>query len=301
VEKDARSNSTGEAGDTISPVQPSAARLPAETKLGPLREFIADHFDVDDIGTLAFDIGIKPDEVAGNKASVKARNLIEQTRNRGYLLDLIDTVFNNRPRLTEKLGEVLLDCGLEGMLTTHLQEETRKQIRSVAPPDGMVAIFFSDIAGYSRLAKEEGDKTAFKVLESHNEIVRTRVSEYGGIEVKNWGDLFMVAFGSAKRAVSCAVSTKRNLHANCFLPSGDPVKVRIGIHVGEPLLEKNDYFGNAVNMAARIMSRAEPSQILVSSAVLELVKDVPGLSLSRVGRRKLKNIGSDILWKVDWT
>jgi len=107
-------------------------------------------------------------------------------------------------------------------------------------------------------------------LRSHNAIVREQVSVYGGFEVKSQGDGFMLAFSSATRAVACAIGIQRGLAAYAGKHPDESVRVRIGLHTGEAIVEAGDFYGRHVNLAARIGAAAEGGEILVSSLLKEL-------------------------------
>ena len=98
-------------------------------------------------------------------------------------------------------------------------------------------------------------------MSDHNEIVRRQIGEHAGQEVKTAGDSFMAAFDSARKAVECAVSIQRALHAYNRAHPAQPVKVRIGLHTGEAIHSGRDLLGTSVDAAARIMARAEGEQM----------------------------------------
>jgi class 3 adenylate cyclase/DNA-binding CsgD family transcriptional regulator len=143
-------------------------------------------------------------------------------------------------------------------------------LRPHAAPDGTVTILFTDIEGSTTLNERLGDQRWLEVLRAHNAIVREQVRAHGGYEVKTEGDGFMVAYPSAGRALESAIAIQRALAAY-NQSAEEPVYVRIGLHTGEPIAEEEDFYGTAVNMAARIGARAAGGQILVSEVVRQLV------------------------------
>lgn len=144
-------------------------------------------------------------------------------------------------------------------------------------PEGLVAIMFTDMEDFTRYV-ERGDDAAFAVLKEHNRLVRRTVERWGGRIVKGYGDGFMIAFPSVRRAVAAAVALQRQFEAyNRDRPPDEHVKIRIGIDVGEPIQEGDDYIGRAVNLAARITAQAEGGQVLVSETVKRLAGPLPGL------------------------
>ena len=122
---------------------------------------------------------------------------------------------------------------------------------------------FTDLESSTALTQRVGDEAAQDVLHGHNDAVRKSLKDNGGREVKHTGDGIMAAFPSAVRAVEAALQIQRDL-------AGGEVRVRIGLNAGEPIAEDDDFFGTAVQLAARVCDRAEPGQVLVSNVVREM-------------------------------
>jgi len=133
-----------------------------------------------------------------------------------------------------------------------------------------VTILFTDMAGSTALTQRVGDDVAQDVVRSHDRIVRGALTAHGGNEVKHTGDGLMVSFTSATRAVECAIAIQRAVHAHRETNPQLPLSVRVGVNAGEPLAEGGDYFGTAVQLAARICQHAQPDCILVSAVVRDL-------------------------------
>ena len=133
-----------------------------------------------------------------------------------------------------------------------------------------VTILFTDMEGSTALTQRLGDAAAQKVVNAHNHIVREALTEHGGTEIKHTGDGLMVSFPSATRAVECAVAIQQQLAAYTEKHPDVLLRVRVGLNAGEPVAEAGDYFGTAVQLAARICQLAEPGQILVSGVVRDL-------------------------------
>jgi class 3 adenylate cyclase len=131
------------------------------------------------------------------------------------------------------------------------------------------AIMFTDLEGSTRLTQTLGDTQAMEVLSRHNEIAREALGRTGGREVKHTGDGIMASFASVSGAIEAAVQIQRAL-AEAGAAGKMPIGVRIGIAAGEPVTERDDLFGAAVQLAARLTARAKPHSILVSSAVRDL-------------------------------
>ena len=148
--------------------------------------------------------------------------------------------------------------------------ETRPDLSASSAEDGTVTIAFTDIEDSMRLNAFLGDRRWLEVLRAHNDVVKSVTTEHGGSVVKNQGDGFMLAFPSARRALTCAQAIELAV-ADAFRDPGSPIRVRIGLHVGETVHEGDDHFGHAVNYAARVASAADGGEIVVSSLVYGLL------------------------------
>jgi class 3 adenylate cyclase len=150
-------------------------------------------------------------------------------------------------------------------------EVEQPDLRSHAAPDGTVTIMFSDIEGSTQANERLGDQRWMELLRTHNALVRDAVHAHGGFEVKSQGDGFMVAFGSARRALQCAIAIQRAL-AEQNATAEETVRVRIGLHTGEAVREADDFYGRHVVLASRIASQAVGGEILVSALLKELTQ-----------------------------
>ena len=117
-----------------------------------------------------------------------------------------------------------------------------------------------------------GDRQWLELLRDHNGIVRQNLASYGGYEVKSQGDGFMVVFSSARSGLDCAVGMQRDFSEFNARRGGDDVRVRMGVHVGEALRDGDDFYGNSVNLAARIAADAQGGGISASPIVKELTE-----------------------------
>ncbi len=163
-----------------------------------------------------------------------------------------------------------LKTSIDAVASTVQRE--RPDLRRHTAPDGTVTILFTDIEGSTAMTERLGDQRAQEVLRAHNAIVREQIGAHGGFEVKAQGDGFMVAFQSARRALRCAIAIQHAFAANGARGSGEPIRVRIGLHTGEPIKEAEDFFGKAVILAARIADQARGGEILASSLLKELTE-----------------------------
>ena len=126
---------------------------------------------------------------------------------------------------------------------------------------------------------------ASELIRTHNEIFRREVAAHRGHEVQTFGDSFMIAFSSVRRAVLCAIALQRSFAAYSDSHSDLPIRVRIGLHVGEAVRESTDFFGRAVILAARISGLAQGGQILVSSTLHDVAVSAGDLRFSPAGER----------------
>jgi class 3 adenylate cyclase len=157
-------------------------------------------------------------------------------------------------------------------------------------PTGTVTLLFTDIEGSTRLLQELGDGYV-RLLEDHHRLLRQAFAETDGHEVDTQGDAFFVAYRRAKDAVAGAVAAQRTLASHAW-PKGADVRVRMGIHTGEPTVGADRYVGLGVHKAARICSAAHGGQILLSGATCGVVQDdLPaGAGLRDLGERRLKDV-----------
>ena len=134
---------------------------------------------------------------------------------------------------------------------------------------GVRTILFTDLVSHTEMMSRLGDDQGRKVLREHEDMTRRQLNEYGGDEVKSMGDGFMASFGSVSKAVECAIALQRAF-ARHNETGEEPLSVRVGLNVGEPIEDGGDLFGATVIMAARIAAKAEGGEILVANAVREL-------------------------------
>jgi predicted ATPase len=151
-------------------------------------------------------------------------------------------------------------------------------------PTGTVTLLFTDIEGSTRLLDELGERYA-GVLAEHRRALRDAFSRHGGVETGVEGDALFYAFRSAAAAVAAAAEGQRSL-------SDGPVRVRIGVHTGEPLVTDEGYVGPDVHRVARIMSAGHGGQVLISQTTRELLDSE--LELRDLGEHRLKDISAPV-------
>ncbi len=154
---------------------------------------------------------------------------------------------------------------------------------------GTVTFLFTDIEGSTRLLKQLGERYG-DVLTEHQRTLRDAAERCEGREVDSQGDSFFFAFGSAKSALAAAVIAQRELAEHRW-PDGAQVRVRMGLHTGEPAVGDERYVGLGVHRAARIGAVAHGGQVLLSNATRELVEEeVGGVTVRELGSYRLKDI-----------
>jgi class 3 adenylate cyclase/tetratricopeptide (TPR) repeat protein len=151
-------------------------------------------------------------------------------------------------------------------------------------------MLFSDIEGSTALLRKLGDRYA-GALSAQRALLRSAFADYGGQEMGTEGDSFFVVFGSAADAVHCCVAAQRALSGHDW-PGGIPVRVRMGLHSGEPVRHEDGYVGLDVHRAARIAAVAHGGQVVLSEATRQLAGSrLPGgVSLRDLGWHRLKDI-----------
>src|SRR6516225_184753 len=159
----------------------------------------------------------------------------------------------------------------------------------------LAAILAADVAGYSRLigADEGGTLRALKATRS--ELIDPTIAAHGGRLVKTTGDGLLVEFGSVVGALRCATEVQAGMaERNATVPADKRIEFRIGINMGDIVVEDGDIFGDGVNVAARLEALAEPGGICVSARVQEEAAGKLGLSFEDMGEQARKNIARPV-------
>jgi class 3 adenylate cyclase len=211
---------------------------------------------------------------------------------------LVERCFDLKLRLQ---GIDTVDISTSIDLVASAVEDERPDLSGAAAPDGTVTILFSDIEGSTEMTERLGDRRWLEVLREHNALVRAEVRSHGGFEVKAQGDGFMVAFSSARRALDCAIAIQRGFAGRAEDNADGAIRVRIGMHTGEAIRERDDFFGRNVILAARIASQADGGEVLVSSLLKELTESSGDIAFGAAREVTLKGLsGSYRLHAVDW-
>ena len=154
----------------------------------------------------------------------------------------------------------------------------------------LAAIFAADVAGYSRLMGQDEVGT-LQILTAHREIMDRLIVEHGGRIANTAGDSVLAEFPSAVDAVQCAIAVQEALaQANLDIPDERRLRFRIGVHVGDVMVQDGDLFGDGVNIAARLESLADPGGICLSEAAYGYVRKALALSFTDLGIQQVKNI-----------
>jgi len=159
----------------------------------------------------------------------------------------------------------------------------------------LAAIVAADVVGYSRLMglDESGTLAALKL--ARRELIDPKIAEYGGRIVKTTGDGLLLEFPSVVEAVRCAVDVQRAMRThNAALPADRRIDFRIGINVGDIILDGDDIYGDGVNLAARLEGLSEPGGICVSKAVRDQVVDKLSFAFENLGAQEVKNIARPV-------
>jgi class 3 adenylate cyclase len=165
-------------------------------------------------------------------------------------------------------------------------------------PGGTVTFLFSDIEGSTRLLEQLGDRYQ-EVHREHRRILREQLNAAGGQEIDTQGDAFFFSFPRAKDAVVGAVAAQREL-ATVAWPDGVDVRVRMGLHTGEPTVGEEGYLGIDVVRAARICSAGHGGQVLLSETTRALVgNNLPeGVQVRDLGQAHLKDIQHERIFEL---
>jgi adenylate cyclase len=157
-------------------------------------------------------------------------------------------------------------------------------------PRKLAAILYADVAGYSRLTGEDEEGT-HKQLGVALDLITNQIKIKGGRVVHYAGDAVLADFGSVVAVVDCAVTIQRALaEQNADIPEDRRLQFRIGINLGEVIVDRNDIYGDGVNVAARLESLAQPGGICVSASVFEQVKGKLDVGFQDMGPQEVKNI-----------
>ncbi|MCQ2965289.1 MAG: adenylate/guanylate cyclase domain-containing protein [Alphaproteobacteria bacterium] len=153
---------------------------------------------------------------------------------------------------------------------TNPEEKDGDSDKQQSRDSGIVTVMFTDMVGSTHMTQKYGDVAAQQIVRAHNSIVRQALNACSGKEIKQTGDGIMASFAWASNAIDAAISIQKATTAYNNKNPTIPLKIRIGLNAGEPILEDNDLFGLTVQLAARTCAQAEAGQIFISNVVREL-------------------------------
>lgn len=154
----------------------------------------------------------------------------------------------------------------------------------------LTTILSADAVGYSRLMGED-EAATLATLKAHRAVMAAQITAHRGRIVNTAGDALLVEFASVVNAVECAIAIQRNFaERNADLPDARRLQFRIGVNLGDVIVDGADLYGDGVNIAARLQALAEPGGILISGAVYEQVRNKLALGFDFLGAQPVKNI-----------
>src|SRR5215813_10993153 len=162
-------------------------------------------------------------------------------------------------------------------------------------PRRLAAIVAADISGYSRLMAMDEEGTHARVKRHRRELIDPTIIEHHGRLVKSTGDGFLAMFDSPVEAVRCAIVIQQSMVGrNAALPRDQWMQYRIGVNLGDVIVEPDDIYGDGVNIAARLEGIAKPGDVYISGGVYEQIKNKLVCGYQLLGNRKVKNITEPI-------
>ena len=159
----------------------------------------------------------------------------------------------------------------------------------------LAAILAADVVGYSALMEPDEAGTFARLRGGRKELFEPEIDKHHGRIFKLMGDGLLAEFGSVVDAVECAVTLQRGMaERNASVPEGKRIEVRIGINLGDVIIEGEDRYGEGVNVAARLQELAEPGGICVSDKVSKEVEKKLAFGFEPMGERIVKNIAEPV-------
>jgi formylglycine-generating enzyme required for sulfatase activity/class 3 adenylate cyclase len=159
------------------------------------------------------------------------------------------------------------------------------------PARRLAAILAADIAGYSRLMGIDEEGTHARVKRQRRELIDPTIVEHHGRVIKNTGDGFLAMFDSPVEAVRCAIVIQQSMVGrNAAIPQAQWILYRIGVNLGDVIVETDDIFGDGVNVAARLENLAEPGSVYISGGIYEQIKNKLVCGYQSLGDQRVKNI-----------
>jgi adenylate cyclase len=154
----------------------------------------------------------------------------------------------------------------------------------------LAAVLAADVAGYSRLMGVDEVGTLAALKAHRREVVDPAIAQHHGRIVKTTGDGMLVEFASAVDAVTCAVGVQEKMAERAAEGTGPRIQFRVGINIGDIIIDSDDIFGDGVNVAARVENECEPGGVCLSDDAYRQVRGKTALAFDDLGERSLKNI-----------
>jgi formylglycine-generating enzyme required for sulfatase activity/class 3 adenylate cyclase len=159
------------------------------------------------------------------------------------------------------------------------------------PARRLAAILAADIVGYSRLMGLDEEGTHARIKRQRRELIDPTIAEHHGRLIKNTGDGFLVMFDSPVEAVRCAIVIQQSMIGrNAAVPQSHWILYRIGVNLGDVIVEPEDIYGDGVNVAARLETLAEPGSVYISGGIYEQIKNKLVCGYQSLGDQRVKNI-----------
>src|SRR5215831_1719524 len=159
----------------------------------------------------------------------------------------------------------------------------------------LTTILAADVVGYSRLMEQDEAGTMVLLRARRHDVLMPLVTQHGGRVFKLMGDGVFIEFSSVVNAVECAVEIRKAMQAqNADAPMHRHILLRIGINLGDVIVEGGDLYGDGVNLAARLQSLADPGGICISGDVYRHVRSKLNLDFQDLGEQKVKNIAEPV-------
>ncbi len=211
------------------------------------------------------------------------------------LTDLAQSIRTEAEDVAKRVVRSSLDAVIAAV------EQRRPDFSGSTAADGTVTIVFSDMEGFTAMTQRLGDHAAHQVIKAHNHIVRRAVRKHGGQEVELQGDGFLLAFPDPAQALLCAAAIQRQCAEYSRRHPQEPIRVRIGLHCGTPIKERDRFFGITVILAARIASMAAGGEVLVSDAMHQVLAGDERFVFAEQREAELKGLsGRHRMHRLDW-
>jgi adenylate cyclase len=181
------------------------------------------------------------------------------------------------------------------MNSTRLKSQGATGLASERVERRLTAILAADVAGYSRLMGVDEEGTLAQLKAHRRELTDPKIAEHRGRIVKTAGDGLLAEFASVVDAVRCSVEIQDEMSKrNADVPPDRRIEFRVGINLGDIIIDESDIFGDGVNVAARLEALAEPGGICISRMVRDQVRDKLALSFEDMGEQQVKNIARPV-------